>query len=370
MTAVPAASQPMSVDRRYQANAGAFLYTAITVFVAIGAINSQNNLLFIALGVAVSAMVVSGLISGAALVAVSIRRDPIGATRVDEPISLRYTIENRRRLPAFGLVIAERFAGEKKPRNAGAVAMLPGRQALRATGAIAIPQRGVHRIEELQVASGFPFGLLKKLIAVESAAEIVVGPRRVTLRPGKLPRLRGAARVAQSEASASPGHEEFIGLRDYVPGDSARLVAWRPTARLESMVVRQLVATSPPSVTLSILPHDPAKPWLFERSVALAAAAADAAVKAGVAVGVQSGVPSLNISPTHDVSDGGLLLRSLAVMTPEHAATLSASRKPRAVTLSIGPGGDLDPARLDQLIEFGAEAPEFQAGVETGARTA
>jgi len=131
--------------RRYQASSAVLLYSAITVFVAIGAVNSQNNLLFVALGVAVSAMIVSGLISGAALVSVTITRDPVPAGRAGEAVPVRYTLENRRRVPAFALLITERIEGRSRPIPTASVIMLPGRSAIRVRGSITPDRRGVLR---------------------------------------------------------------------------------------------------------------------------------------------------------------------------------------------------------------------------------
>ncbi|MBO6514819.1 MAG: hypothetical protein JJ974_12725, partial [Phycisphaerales bacterium] len=44
-----------------------FLFVFVTLFIALGAINGQNNLLFWLFGFSIAALVVSGIITGSAL---------------------------------------------------------------------------------------------------------------------------------------------------------------------------------------------------------------------------------------------------------------------------------------------------------------
>ena len=54
---------PPKVRRRYRLRFPAYIYMLVTVFIAVGAFNSQNNLLFWAFGLSLAAMVVSGILS-------------------------------------------------------------------------------------------------------------------------------------------------------------------------------------------------------------------------------------------------------------------------------------------------------------------
>jgi len=214
---------------------------------------------------------------------------------------------------------------------------------------------------EVRVESGFPFGLLRKSVSATDRDELVAGPRRAEIRPSVVPRLRGAARLAQSETSASPGSEEFIGLRDYVPGDSARMIAWRPSARLGSLVVRQMVASAPPTLTLQIDPHDASEPWRLERALVLAAAAAERAASFGCMIGLEARWAGVSVRPTADLSDGGQLLRALASIDPEHARLADLQAQPiRGTVLRVAPGGDADESQLENLLLAPVTGPELE----------
>lgn len=351
-------------SRRYGLNAGAVVYVVITVFLAVGAVNSQNNLLYIAFGVALSAMIVSGFISGSALVGIAVRRDPLAPGRAGEPVVFRYTIENRRRLPAFGLVIAERVSDEPKPVVTASVVMLPPRRAIRVTGRATFEARGIRLAEETLLTSTFPFGLLRKTVAVVRRDELLVGPRRARLRRGVLAVPRGGGRLTHTREPTASGSDEFVGLRDYLPGDSPRRIAWKPSARLGSLVVRQTSSATPPAILLLIEAAEPDEPWHFERAVVLAAAAAEWAASAGALVGLEIPAAGVSIAPTPDASAAGPLGRALAAASigdhPGECPSPRVSQRSRAIR--IGPGAAMNTHAFERLALLEtASAPELVA---------
>ena len=84
------------------------MYIGVMLLLGIGALNSDNNLLFLTFGIAAAAMVVSGLISGSMMMGLRVRRICPEAAAVDQPLAITYEVENRNRfVPAFGLTIDE-----------------------------------------------------------------------------------------------------------------------------------------------------------------------------------------------------------------------------------------------------------------------
>ncbi|XOV76788.1 MAG: hypothetical protein ACFHWZ_08095 [Phycisphaerales bacterium] len=69
------------VARRYHMHSGGVFYIVVTVLLGIGSINSQNNLLFIVFGVALGAMLVSGVVSGAMMMGLEVDRRPVAPRR-------------------------------------------------------------------------------------------------------------------------------------------------------------------------------------------------------------------------------------------------------------------------------------------------
>ena len=98
------------ITRQYHFAFGGVLYVAVTTLLMLGALNSQNNLLFAAMGVSIGGLVVSGILSGWALLGVRVERISVSNASVGRPMTLRYRVSNKNRfVPAFALVIEERL---------------------------------------------------------------------------------------------------------------------------------------------------------------------------------------------------------------------------------------------------------------------
>ncbi|MEM7756259.1 MAG: DUF58 domain-containing protein [Planctomycetota bacterium] len=285
------------IVRRYEFGWSTVVFVLTTVFLSIGAINSQNNLLFWAFGVSVGGLIVSGVLSGAALMSLRLERIAPRMVRAGEPARILYRVRNTSRwMPAFGLVIRERGSivgkggvpGALEGLQTGAGYIGAGRSA-----SVACPfvpaRRGALRLEWVQITSSAPFGLLRKTLLFEADGELLVGPRRLPMR---------AEAATPSGHSAGPkrpdrrriGHgEEFFGLREYRHGDSPRTIAWRPSARHDQLVVRQMTPPAPPRIAVRLAPIGAGVPALLaERTLALAAAAVEAGCSEGMAVGLEA----------------------------------------------------------------------------------
>src|SRR3712207_3844150 len=95
------------------------------------------------------------------------------------------------------------------------------------------PRRGIYAGGDFVVESGAPFGLFYGRRRGQVPTDIVVYPRTFDVADLPPSAAVDAERGDKSESSTlHRGHGgEFWGLREYRPGDPARLVAWRRSAR-------------------------------------------------------------------------------------------------------------------------------------------
>ena len=157
------------------------------------------------------------------------RRAPVVAT-AGEPFECTLEIENRGRLPRYMLEIADHFAGD----TGRAVAVRVRRGQTEAVGyTVENPRRGVYAGGEVTVESRAPFGLFYGRSKTRAAADTVVYPRTFDVAGLPPSAVTDAAWGDRSESSTlHRGHGgEFWGVREYRPGDPARLVAWKKSAR-------------------------------------------------------------------------------------------------------------------------------------------
>ncbi|MCA9110946.1 MAG: DUF58 domain-containing protein [Planctomycetaceae bacterium] len=161
--------------------------------------------------------------------------------RVDEQVTTNITVTNSSLKPAFDLMPG--FFGLPKP-----VTLLNADQyvpALFRGETTSFPvtlvahRRGVYRLPPLQVHSTFPFNLMRFGGSRLPAQSITVLPRYHTLEHIDIP-LSHRYQPGGILVSANTGESlEYIGNREYVPGDPARHLNFRAWARLGRPVVRE-----------------------------------------------------------------------------------------------------------------------------------
>jgi uncharacterized protein (DUF58 family) len=218
----------------------------------VGAINGQNNLLFWLFGLGVGGLIVSGVLSGGALMRLSIERETPAPASVGDEVVIRYRVTNRSRIfPAFGLVIEEtgparrgKFGATWPKRLTAPAAFapyVPARGSVVVDARVGALRRGPVTLGPMRISTTFPFGLAKKSMAFYQNTEFMVRPRLAPLKPGVIEGVSGRGE-AGSRLKKARGGEEFYSLREYVPGDSLRAVAWRSTARRGHAVVREMAS--------------------------------------------------------------------------------------------------------------------------------
>ncbi len=245
----------MKPVRRYHFHMPGVLFAVITLLLGIGAINSQNNLLFLLFGLGVGSYVVSGLVSGTMMMRVGVRRNGRGEAQAGGSVRLGYEVQCAGRwLGAFALEVEEIEAGrrgifskrDKLPGWGGRIEGVrglvthvgPGRR-VRVTGRGDALRRGVCDLRTVRVSSRFPLGLMRKSISVEIPGRVIIRPRVVGLVPGLIEGCAGDDRFASGSGRTPQRIGEFFGLREYVPGDSPKTIAWRASARAGELVVRE-----------------------------------------------------------------------------------------------------------------------------------
>lgn len=282
------------VGRRYHLHFPGFVYAFTSVAIVLGAVNGQNNLLFWIFGLAVSGLVVSGVISGMSLMGLTLERVAPEHAAVGEPMLIRYRLGNRNRLfPALGLTIEELdhtgFSSRKAtwarlmPVPICAVGIVGARGRTEAEAVVTPTRRGVCEFNAVRVSTTFPFGLTRKSVTFAMPTRVLVRPRPTDEAASA---IQPEARRGEESQRARTGHEEgeFFALREYVPGDSPRRMAWRASARLGRPLVREWSTQQARRVWIVI---DPPAGDAGERVLSAAAGLAMRAAAQGMEIGLR-----------------------------------------------------------------------------------
>ena len=305
----------------YKLTREGWIYIGGIVLVALAAINTGNNLLFLVLACLIASILMSGVLSSMTLAGVELN------LQLPEHIfagqTVRGTVElknEKQSMPSFSL----RVEGVDK-KNAGAALLptpvyfpyLPRHESAKQSVPLQFARRGVYRQEAFRIVTRFPFGFLQKARRLDIGSETLVYPP-VAATAEFLEVLPGIQGAIESLAKG-PGHDLYA-LRDYLPTDSARHVHWKASARLGSLMVREFAREDDLRVLLILDPQsEAAKPDAtatqkerFERAVELCAAIAWSFQQRGALLEFRTASASVSLAPaTENIFE---VLRHLALV--------------------------------------------------------
>jgi uncharacterized protein (DUF58 family) len=256
----------------YKVTREGWYYMGGILLIALAALNTGNNLLFLILASLIAAILMSGILSSITLSGVAMRLELPEHIFAGQPVRARIELENEKiTLPSFSLrVEAARTKGTPAALLETPVYFpyLPKRSHVSQGVPITFARRGAYRQDAFRIVTRFPFGFLQKSRRVELRTEALVYP---SVEPtGEfleiLPGLQGVM-----ESLAKGRGQDLYSLREYVPTDSARHVHWKASARQGSLMVREFTREEDCRVLLVLDPHT-SIPAVADSSVRQAAA--------------------------------------------------------------------------------------------------
>jgi uncharacterized protein (DUF58 family) len=336
----------------YDVTKEGIVYLAMTLVVGVAALNTNNNLLFIIVAAMLSAVLVSGVASMQILRGLRLEANLPAHVFARQSVMARLNLRNVYPTPAFSVSVVppkEQHAAKWKwvrgifafpskrtlheqwvrlpdwklvrveatlPPEAiyRSITYFPyvgAKSAAHADVELLFPKRGRYQQDSFGIATRFPFSFLKKTRKVPIQSEIIVYPA-VTQTDDLLevlPMITG-----EFEAFVAGRGHDLYRIREHQPGDSARLVDWKATAKSGALKVREF--TREDERKLRIIFDNPAPGRLsaddYEGAVELAASLA----WHFAGLNTQLAFVAAGYEDTHDVLD---FLRYLATVTPSAA---------------------------------------------------
>src|SRR5579862_961165 len=266
----------------YRLTRDGIIYLVAVFILALAAVNTGNNLLFLILACLLAGILISGVLSRVVLTGVGVKFDLPEHIFAGQPVLAEIELRNEKQIwPSFSL----RVVGGTK--SATGILTRPvffpyvsRISATRQKVELRFEKRGVYRQDAFGIRTRFPFGFFEKTRTVASNIEITIYPR---VQPADqfyevLPLLSGE----MASYFRGRGHE-LHSLRNYQPNDSARFVDWKVTAKIGRVMVREFAREDERRVMLVLDPFiGPARADLgaeaeaehaerFERAVSMAA---------------------------------------------------------------------------------------------------
>jgi len=286
LVTVPYLARRVAVERfresfDYEVTRAGIVYVLVTLVIAIAALNTGNNLLYIVVAAMLAAILVSGFVSAWVLRYLELEIHLPQHVFAGRPVFGRILVYNPRRfLPSFSIRVVSTRKKRKKPakqwrweattfdfpfnrpadqqwlhlpdrrlRRVTVVApppgilqgmayfpFLPPRAEATADLDLKFDQRGRYHDDSFGLATGFPFPFFTKTRHVALRREVLVYPR---IEPTDelfeiLPLVRG-----EWESFVRGRGSDLYRIREYLPEDSARHVDWKATAKSGSLKVRE-----------------------------------------------------------------------------------------------------------------------------------
>jgi len=316
-------------------------FIGITIGVGFAAINTGNNLLYLLLGMMLSLIVASGVLSEISLRALDVTRQPPARIHARTPFLMGIGLGNqKRRFPSFSIEV-EDLVDDKPLDKKCYFLKLPSGRLQHTSYRHTFPRRGRYTFTAFRVSTKFPFALFRKSRRVERAAEVIVFPQ---LQPVGRPDPRLSALVGEEARGRAGRRGEFAALREFREGDDPRDIHWGSTARKGRAMVREYEDESARRVSIFLdnaLPggeacRDEALLEGLERAVSLAASLAADHLERGFAVRLVVRKPAAPGETAPWYQGPSQLPRLLRVLALLPAATAD-------TPFSSGPDGNTEP---------------------------
>jgi len=264
-------------------------FIGITFGVGFAAINTGNNLLYLLLGMLLSMIVVSGVLSELSLRELTVVRRLPPRAQVARPHLVEIEVFNhKRRIPSYAIEVEDLRAGQPADKRCFFLKISP-RSAQVAAYRRTPARRGRDRHVGFRVATRFPFGLFEKSRELNAEGDLIIYPAvDAVVLPTNLP----GDRVGGNSALGRGSGDEILSLRLMREGDDPRDIYWRKS--VEQMIVRERAREVRRDVSYAIDSSHPGlapdEDWTarFERRIRDVASRAVAHIKRGDGVTVRT----------------------------------------------------------------------------------
>jgi len=241
----------------YKISRAGWLYFGATLLVALAALNTGNNMLFLILACLVSVILMSGILSSISLAGVDLKIDLPEHIFAGQTVRASVELINQKlTLPSFALRVEAVV-----PKDAPVVALLetpvffphlPRQDRMRQSVPVTFLRRGLHVHDSFRIVTRFPFGFLQKARRVVLKSEALVYPPVDS--NAELNEIFPGIEGSIESYNKGRGHD-LHSLREYVPTDSESHVHWKASARAGSLMVREFAREDDRRVLLVLDPH-------------------------------------------------------------------------------------------------------------------
>jgi len=226
-------------------------YVLATIVLAIAALNTGNNALYIAVAFMLGSLLLSGLASKGGLKKIDVEIAGIDEAWAGRPADGALRVRNRSGIWNVRDIVITSPDLEKSVY----IALLERGREISVPARFLFPRRGIARLAALDSYTRYPFGFFLKKRRLRVSSEVVVFPRVLSEDPAG-ERFREVA-GEQSASNRAGAGTEIHSFREFVRGDSLRHVYWKKSASLGRWIMKQTELDAGRAVHIVVDPFKP-----------------------------------------------------------------------------------------------------------------
>jgi uncharacterized protein (DUF58 family) len=208
----------------------------ITLGVGFAAINTGNNLLYLLLGMMLSLIIVSGVMSELSLRTLTVKRRLPARAQVGRSHLVEIEVyNNKKRVPSYAIEVEDLRAGQPADKRCFFLKISPRSTQIAAYRRTPL-KRGLEEHTGFRIATRFPFGLFEKSREVESPDELIIYP---AVDPVRLPNRGQGGKSGEAGPLGRGAGQEIYALKPMRDGDDPRDIYWRKSTLPGQKILRE-----------------------------------------------------------------------------------------------------------------------------------
>lgn len=293
-------------------------FILVLIGILVVALNTGNNQLYLLLGMLLTLVISSWLLSEISLRGIVPRRQPPPRVHAGHPFLMGIVLRNeKRRFPSFSIEV-EDLCDDQVVDKRCYFLKIPSGRTQQTSYRHSLPRRGQYVFTAFRISTKFPFALFRASRYVEHRSEIIVYPALLQL--SHLPQALLPA-VGEQAHGRVGRRGVFHSVRELRTGDDPRDIHWKSSARRQRLMVREYEDEAIQQVSLyidnALTEEERKSPQAvadLERVISWGASLGAYYLEHGyaVALSVRSTAPPLPI--LHSPSNLGRLLTTLALL--------------------------------------------------------
>ncbi|MEZ6114618.1 MAG: DUF58 domain-containing protein [Pirellulaceae bacterium] len=232
---------------RYSIGHEGWSYLLMIVFVLVGAVFRDVNLLILLVGMMAGPFLMNWRLATLVVRRMHVRRQVAERVCAGDLLNVELAAAcPRMPFQLWAVAVADRVApvdetrDDEPARVTTLMTNVPRDGVGHASYRCLLTRRGRYRFGPLTVSTRFPFGLVRASRRIDTPGELLVCPRlgRLTATFSEaVESERAGSRQAQPRRGFVDG--DYYALRDWRSGDSQRWIHWRTTAKRDELTVRE-----------------------------------------------------------------------------------------------------------------------------------